>query len=191
MRLDEERESAQRNFDRLMASLPTRLSEKEDRLATQIMRAKTNPATKLESLYSFMKELYEFASKHTPCKKGCSGCCHYSVTVSEIEIAYIEKHTQTKRRKEFLDKRDFHGSPCPFLKHDACSIYEARPFVCRKHVALTATNTWCSPEISNDEQFPLLRFSEVDKAFDHIRREGASFGIYDIRQVFGHSETEV
>lgn len=186
MDLDKEKVSAQRNFDRLVANIPARLAEREDRFATQIARAKAKPSKKLESLYSFMNELFEYASKYTPCKKGCSDCCHYSITISEIEIAYIEKHTKRKRRKEFLPKEEFHGTPCPFLAQGACSIYAARPFVCRRHVTLTSTNTWCSPSISNNETFPMLQFSSVEKAFDQVRRESASFEIYDIRQVFGH-----
>ena len=188
MNFDEEKASAQNNFNRLVAEIPVRLSEREDQFANKIERMKTNPAKKLESLYSFMSELYLFASKYTPCKKGCSGCCHYSVTVSEVEIVHIEKHAKKKRNKVISPKKDFHGSPCPFLEKGVCSIYEARPFVCRKHVTLTSTNTWCNPDNSNNETFPLLQFSSVNDAFDHIRRESASFEIFDIRQVFGHAE---
>ncbi|WP_075107898.1 YkgJ family cysteine cluster protein [Neptuniibacter marinus] len=131
-----------------------------------------------------MNELYEYASRYTPCKKGCSDCCHYAVTVSEVEIAFIEKFTRVKRQKTFSSKADFHGTPCPFLKNGSCSIYDVRPFVCRRHVTLTSTNTWCNPNISNNETFPLLRFTSLDEAFDDIRRESKSFEFYDIRQVF-------
>ena len=187
MDLNKEKATAHNNFDRLVANIPRRLSEREDRFAGQIERAKTNPGKKLAALYSFMDELFEFASKYTPCKKGCSDWCHYSITVSEVEIMHIEKHTRAKRKKEFLPKADFHGSPCPFLVQGDCSIYDARPFVCRRHVTLTSTNTWCSPEICNDEIFPLLKFSSVNEAFDQIRRESESFGIFDIRQVFAYA----
>ncbi|RJX18453.1 MAG: YkgJ family cysteine cluster protein [Desulforudis sp.] len=187
MNLDEEKVSAQNNFNRLVAEIPVRLSEREDRFASMIERTKTNPAKKLESLYSFMTELYEFVSKYTPCKKGCSGCCHYSVTVSKVEIVHIEKNAKIKRNRSISPRQDFHGLQCPFLKQGVCSIYEARPFVCRKHVALTSTNTWCSPDISNNETFPLLHFSGINDAFEHIRSESASFEVYDIRQIFGHA----
>ena len=187
MHLDDERQSAQHNFERLAASIPPRLSEREDRFASQIELSKISSSKKLESLYSFMNELYGFALKYTPCKKGCSYCCHYSITVCEIEIAHIEKHAKIKRKKEFLNKKNFHGYPCPFLEQGICSIYDARPFVCRKHVVLTSTNLWCNTELCNDEEFPILQFTNIDKAFHHIRRESESFNIYDIRQVFCRS----
>lgn len=184
MELDKEKDIAAKNFARIAANIPSRLSEKEDRYAIKMHRSTKNSENKLASLYLFMTELYEYVSKFTPCKKGCSHCCHYSVSVSEIEIAYIEKHSKAKRRKTFLPKSNFHGSPCPFLKEGICSIYDARPFVCRRHVALTSENTWCNPSISNDEVFPQLKFSGIDEAFDQIRRESASFTLYDIRQAF-------
>ncbi len=185
MNCEDEKQAAQENFERLTAEMPISLSRREERFADQIKRAKINSKKKLDSLYSFMNELYTFARNYTPCKKGCSHCCHYKVTVSEVEIAHIEKHTKKKRNKQFSPIRDFHGSPCPFLKKGACSIYGARPFVCRRHVTLTKTDTWCNPKISNTEKFPLLKFSCVDEAFDYIRQESESFETYDIREVFG------
>lgn len=187
MDLAKEKSVAKENFDRLVGNIPSRLAEKEDRFAAQLKRAKTKPVKKLETLYSFMNQLYAHVSKYTPCKKGCSDCCYYSVTVSEVEISHIEKNTNTKRNKAFLPKANFHGSACPFLRQGGCSIYEFRPFVCRRHVTLTSTNTWCSPDVSNDEEFHLLSFSSVDEAFDQIRKESGSFEVFDIRQVFGYA----
>jgi len=184
MRIDEERAAAEKNIERLTANIPTRLSEKEDKFSTQLIRAKKSPRKKLESLYSFMDELYEFVSKYTPCKKGCTNCCHYAVTVSDVEIEHIERFTKKKRNRQPLPKKDFHGSPCPFLKQGACSIYNARPFVCRRHVTLTETNAWCDPSISNDETFPLLKFTSIEEAFEHIRIESNSIELSDIRQIF-------
>ena len=72
MNLEEERRSAQDNHDRLAGNIPQRLSEREDKFSDQIKRSKINSGKKLESLYIFMNELYDYVSKYTPCKKGCS-----------------------------------------------------------------------------------------------------------------------
>lgn len=185
MTLEKEQEAAKNNFERLNANIPKHLSNKEDHFSDKIQKAKTNPAKKLSSLYDFMNDLYKYVSTYTPCKKGCNNCCHYSVTISEIEIKYIERHTKNKRNKPYHHQKSFHGTPCPFLIDKSCSIYHARPFVCRRHVTLTNTNTWCDPKISNNEKFPLLQFSSIDEAYKHILIKSESFDLFDIRQVFG------
>jgi len=47
MDIAEERNIAQRNFERIRDEIPSRLSEKEDKFAIQIEKAKTNPEKKL------------------------------------------------------------------------------------------------------------------------------------------------
>jgi hypothetical protein len=185
MNLDEEKISAQENFKRLVNDMPSWLAKKEDKFAEKLILSKINPIRKLESLYGVMRELYDFSAKYTPCKKGCSACCHYNVTISEVEISFIEKYTRKKRNKQYIPHRNFHGSPCPFLVNGACTIYDVRPFVCRRHVALTKSNAWCQPSVSNDETFPLLNFTSIDQAYDQIRIESKSLALVDIREVFG------
>jgi Fe-S-cluster containining protein len=79
------------------------------------------------------------------CKKGCSHCCYTWVSVTAPEAlaiakiikqrgeAAIEKvrlaHEQTKDYD--FDTRTQHPIPCPLLEGDLCSIYDARPKVCR------------------------------------------------------------
>jgi Fe-S-cluster containining protein len=183
--LVDEQTFAQNNYQRLAMNLPKRLKEREDTFAIGLKKAKTNPANQLATLYTFMEELYDHVARYTPCKKGCDHCCYYRVTLTDIEIDYIERHTHHKRLKSYLPKQEFHGQACTFLDNGACSIYEARPFVCRRHVVLTNTNTWCQSDISRDETFTILRFSSVDASFEHIRQLSGSLELYDIRQVFG------
>ena len=187
MELSKEKEFALKNFNRLLSALPKKLSEREDRFGEQIKKSKTSAGRNLKSLYSFIDEVYRIVVPYTPCKKGCSLCCNYEVSISEIEISHIEKHTKIKRAKVYSTKRVFHGTACPFLEGDSCSIYEARPFVCRRHVVLTKMNHWCDPVRSNEETFTLLKFTGIDDAYDHIRRESGSYESFDIRQVFLHA----
>lgn len=186
MDIESEKNAAKENFNLLVKNMPKILSEKESNISNQIHKAKTNPIKKLETIYIFMKEIYGYVSPYTPCQKGCSNCCHYPVSISDIEIEYIERKTKNRKNKSFTPAGDFHGTPCPFLYNGCCSIYEARPFVCRRHVVLTNTNKWCEPTLSNTETFPLLKFSEIEKSFYLIKIESMSFNEYDIRQVFGY-----
>jgi Fe-S-cluster containining protein len=178
-------ENARRNFEQITSRIPPRLAQKEEALLEKFSKRRGNPLTKLRALYEFMDELYAFINQFTPCKKGCDFCCKYEVSISELEARYIEDVAKIKRLKSLLPKLDFHGTPCPFLKGGACSIYKCRPFVCRRYVSLCQTPTWCHPDRSNTAKFALPRFSEVDKSFELIRQESGFTERADIRQVFG------
>lgn len=179
------RAAAEANQQNAVAAIPAKLQAKEDQFAEKLRGSKVGPLKKLELLYGLVDELSGAFSFCTPCTKGCSACCRYPVSISEVEVAYIEKHTKHRRRKALLAKQDFHGEPCPFLQAGACSIYQARPFFCRRHHALTPNAYWCQPERSNDRLFSRLDFTGVNQAFDDIRLETQSVSFLDIRQYFG------
>lgn len=177
------REYAERNQQKAIQAIPVRLIDREDRFYDQLRRSKIGPMKKLEMLYAFMDELSSAISSVTPCKRQCSACCHYNVSVSEIEVSFIERKTKHRRTKDLWPKMDFHGQPCPFLDAGACAIYPVRPFVCRRHHALAPNNYWCNPQRSNQE-FALIRFSNVDGVFELIRLEANQGLPKDIRQYF-------
>lgn len=92
------------------------------------------------------------------CQKGCAHCCNpFIVTLPHeaLNIAdYVaENFTQAQRKKllacgkeqDALIQKDSiqvaaanHNSPCPFLKDNACSIYEVRPLTCRNWISQNA-----------------------------------------------------
>jgi Fe-S-cluster containining protein len=172
-------------YARLEPAIPKSLVQKEARLVEWYSRLKGNPQTKLLALYDFMADLYGAVSSFTPCKKGCTSCCHIPVSVCDVEIEVIERRAGVRRKKRLGEPDKYHGQPCPFLMNKVCSIYAYRPFVCRRHVTLTKTSHWCHPDRSNEAEFQMLRFSEVDRVFDAIRLESGSTQPVDIRQVFG------
>jgi hypothetical protein len=85
---------------------------------------------------------YEFEMK---CKEGCSKCCHTDISIFTWEAALIvnwfeKRPIQMKSilytlwSKEQQKGEDPEGQikdPCPFLYEDRCSIYLARPNICR------------------------------------------------------------
>jgi Fe-S-cluster containining protein len=96
------------------------------------------------------------------CGRGCSMCCSQMFSISLVEAAYISRAVRampederrrlqsaarayTGRAKELAGTADGDSEdeeaitprpglrlPCPALIGDACSIYSARPIICRK-----------------------------------------------------------
>lgn len=101
----------------------------------------------------------QFASR-MQCRRGCSMCCSQMFSISALEAAvianavaalpedrrerlrqdaraYVERArelglAETAAAAESLTPRTGVRLPCPALQDDACSIYEARPLICRK-----------------------------------------------------------
>jgi uncharacterized protein len=79
------------------------------------------------------------------CKSGCSRCCYTDISVFDVEAQNIhrwfaglslpEKNILKSHWQKTLNVReDFRGesvSSCAFLHEEKCTIYEARPLICR------------------------------------------------------------
>ncbi|APE04637.1 hypothetical protein BM528_01615 [Alteromonas sp. RW2A1] len=172
------------NFKKLSDSMPVELDRKEAKIATRLTKANMPVMKKLNRLYELMDDLSKHVQMFTPCAKGCNYCCTYPVTLSDIEIQKIENVTGVNRKAIIVKQEREKFTPCPFLKSGACSIYDARPFVCRRHVTMTETNEWCKPENAFEYSFPLLSFTEINKSYDLIRVESGNPSLVDIRDVF-------
>ena len=180
--LDNSKLIAKRNYDAFVVQFPQKLAKKEEKFFKNFKKINGDSIKKLLKIYSFMDELYEFVKRFTPCNKGCSHCCYYPVSISEIEIQYVEKSLNIKRIE--MVPLALPRTRCPFLIGESCSIYQARPFMCRRHVTFDRSSKWCHTVVSDESEMLMLRFSEVDKAYDHIVREGGIQNIFDIREVF-------
>lgn len=117
----------------------------------------------MKKFMTYVEELNKILLEYSPCKKGCSFCCDIPVAVSDLEILLIKEYldknhisykklnynkifSKTNDPKEIIGKK-YTGIKCPFLKNNSCSVYPARPFVCKKHIAIG--NLSCSPTIKN------------------------------------------
>jgi Fe-S-cluster containining protein len=82
------------------------------------------------------------------CKKGCSACCEAGLSVFEVEaspireaLADLEKN-DPQRRHRLREQASKNGrTHCALLDEDACSIYDARPTLCRVHGLASAVRT--------------------------------------------------
>ena len=101
--------------------------------------------------------------KAAECKKGCAFCCHQPVLAVSHEMLllkdYIEQEMPADKQTQFIDRsrekslltlnktleeqqRITHA--CPFLEHNSCMIYEARPMACR--IYLSSSLSSCRKE---------------------------------------------
>ena len=134
------------------------------------LRKTSNPGDLLSVLASAFKEFDRaFASAPAAaratvaCRAGCDVCCHELVSVQAHEVLIAAHYVQTNFSPAELDaliertaahRAAFAGrshleraalkTPCVLLREGNCSIYSARPEVCRSHhshsVAACRTN---------------------------------------------------
>ncbi|HJZ69849.1 MAG TPA: YkgJ family cysteine cluster protein [Blastocatellia bacterium] len=107
----------------------------------------------------FRRVFQKFAHR-MQCRRGCSMCCSQMFSISLIEAAYISRAIKAlpdeererlrssargyvararaltsgeeDQEDEGITPKPGARLPCPALKGDACSIYDARPIICRK-----------------------------------------------------------
>jgi len=90
------------------------------------------------------REASQAAGAAVSCRQGCDGCCQVWLSVSEVEADAIRAHIATlpeearaslsERGLEQgrLEREDSAKPRCAMLdEHGGCSIYEARPMICR------------------------------------------------------------
>lgn len=107
------------------------------------------------------RELKSVSQIPISCRRGCTGCCHYEVEITQNEAAILREIVlsgmaidrkrlalQASRERKSTEWRRFgsRDNRCVFLSEDgACGIYEDRPSICRKHVVTTPA-TACATE---------------------------------------------
>ncbi len=144
--LDYEAQLESETFEAFLISLSDELSLAKD----EILAIPEGPARarKLHTLVE--KEIEQGAEIEISCKKGCSACCHMEVEITTYEAQILAKliqdghaidHDRLQRQSErsLQDCQWKQGprnpdSKCVFLNNEgACSIYEHRPVMCRRH----------------------------------------------------------
>jgi Fe-S-cluster containining protein len=84
---------------------------------------------KLDAKFADIQKKHSHAFQ---CKLGCHECCKPNLTVNPLEAEVLRRHLKNhpKEHESFGENR------CVFLdKQGSCSVYEARPLVCRSHGA--------------------------------------------------------
>ena len=103
----------------------------------------------MDLLFSFINTSTrrEWPKAGAACVKGCSFCCSQWVSLTTPEAFYLARRIRGKPAARTVASASearrgiVHGgrltmiSPCPLLRDHACSVYEARPVVCRLAVS--------------------------------------------------------
>ena len=87
------------------------------------------------------------------CRRGCSHCCHSWVDATPAEVLFAVKSMALDQRSRAVEavkqacqqtagrpfeQRSKMVTPCPLLEEGCCSVYGARPIVCRSAVSADA-----------------------------------------------------
>ena len=98
------------------------------------------------------------------CRAGCSTCCSQHIVTNRLEVHALGQHIRRRfapQRTEALrlrvrewNRREDAGREgtasgareCPLLENAECSVYPARPLICRAHFVLT-NPAWCRPAL--------------------------------------------
>jgi hypothetical protein len=73
---------------------------------------------------------------HIRCAKGCAACCTLESVVpleAHVIAAYLDAHPIEPSPAPPVARPDNEDAPCVFLRQQACTIYPARPIICRTH----------------------------------------------------------
>lgn len=117
----------------------------------------------------------------SPCKAGCTGCCHTQVSITEdearllasrvqegvkIDNALLQKQMNAGNCSDEFYKLSYESRKCVFLgSDDLCQVYEDRPSVCRTNAVLGSA-TQCSTQNGQDIGQPirLIKTAKADMA---------------------------
>ncbi len=109
------------------------------------------------------EQLWSEHKSNMACKKGCDMCC-LNFDVFPIEFDHIKKQVQ-EEYPDVLDQElpETVGEKCFFLKDGSCTIYDARPIICRTHgyPLLYMNETGDQWQLSHCE----LNFLKVDEEY--------------------------
>jgi Fe-S-cluster containining protein len=99
------------------------------------------------------------------CHAGCGICCTLT-SVNHLEAAVIAAHVADHPLPPGHDPAAEAVAPCPFLTADRCSVYAARPLICRTH-GLPLRGTEFSERIMHScpYNFAAMEIAEIDDSF--------------------------
>ena len=146
-----------------------------------------------KSIDEFNEEIFAhpLVQQFSPCKVGCTACCHTQVSVTEdeaellaqriregieIDLELLEHQSKVSEETGTFYQLKYEDRKCVFLDDSgACSVYEDRPSVCRTNAVLGDAQQCL---VSGDtQQLRLVKTSKADMviyaSFLHSKESGS------------------
>lgn len=112
-----------------------------------------------EKIDAAARVVFERRKRDVACERGCARCCVEGLSVLSVEAFALQEH---------LDEHGLSGAPspppggCAFLDGEgACTVYEARPLVCRTHGLPVRMPGGAGDEGARRRTLPVLDDTEV------------------------------
>src|SRR5712691_5541470 len=110
----------------------------------------------LQQVDKWTAEMVQRYKPHLACRKGCDLCCQRKFSISGVEaynVAALFRQLPAGVQQAVRKQK----SSCTFLVDGACSVYEARPVICRtyglpslhRNEKAEAEISWCELNFTN------------------------------------------
>ncbi|PLX80182.1 MAG: hypothetical protein C0616_08970 [Desulfuromonas sp.] len=89
----------------------------------------------VQKVDTFGRQVHRLFADRMACRKGCAGCCLLE-SVLPVEAASLDLALKSLPQESFqglVNTANSVSTNCPLLLNGECSIYAARPLICRTH----------------------------------------------------------
>ena len=126
----------------------------------RILQMNANVASKRQRLIELADRVNAAVQPHAACRAGCCYCCSMPTMIYRHEAERLAEASGRPavplrfrpRPEAILAAHRFYGQACPFLDEGRCTVYAARPIICRLHHSLNASPANCDCSIPPAER---------------------------------------
>jgi|SRR5882672_598107 len=170
-----------------IAALDPDINARDDRIAVELAHENASAKAKLGKIYRLLADADKAVKTFIACSRGCSSCCKMNVSITSVEAERLAALSGRRMARVVApikhSEARFAGVPCPFLRDDACSVYDSRPYACRAHYSFDVTAYWCHPSRAFRGGMGMVNFRGTQDAYEAIARDSLG-GLADIRDFF-------
>ena len=131
-----------------------------ERHTRRILQMNANVGSKRQRLLELADRVNSAVQPHAACRAGCSYCCSMPTMIYRHEAQRLAEASGRgaaplrfrPRPEAILAAHRFYGQACPFLNEGRCTVYAARPIICRLHHSLNASPANCDCSIPPAER---------------------------------------